>query len=79
MKIICELVKLNCFKFVLVVEEMKFILCIVGIVVSIVLVVIIIVFVVLFILFYYSWVRSNIFCLLNLGNFLLIIMIVIIL
>lgn len=42
--IICEFVKLNCFLFVLVVGEGKFILCIGEIVVCIVLVVIVLVF-----------------------------------
>lgn len=47
--IICEFVKLNCFIFILVVEEGKFILCSGIIVVCVVLVVIIIVFFVVFV------------------------------
>lgn len=46
---ICEFVKLNCLKFILVVEEGKFILCSGVIVVCIVLVVIIVVFFVVFV------------------------------
>lgn len=53
--IICEFVKLNCFLFVLVVGEGKFILCIGEIVVCIVLVVIVLVFLGIFV-YKFRWV-----------------------